>query len=367
MPPKKTIHIIDDTLREGMQYRGLMFSCKQRLQILKFQEQLGVDICRAGYPPAHDQETDIVKNLAEYAENSKYKINIAAMGRACQEDTDLMLATGVSHFHLHLDTQFKTADQLDHTLQKLWQLIMSIRTKKPGASICLVMMDLGKTSEQLITKIMSFFSTHRVELISLADTSGILTPDLIFDKISRMTKKTKLSIHCHNDLGMASANTFMGLKAGASCFEASVLGIGERNGIADLYTTAIALKNQGFVLNLKTEDIDTFMAYYKYIDDILHQQHNDRLIKFNTPIFGDGVKTHVAGTHALDVYAPQAEELVFLNSLCGKKLVKRFLTSHQIECPDTLLPELTWQIKKKSIKLNRCLTADDVKRLLQSL
>lgn len=365
---KQKIQIIDDTLREGMQYRGLMFSCEQRLKILEYQVKLGIDICRAGYPPAHEHETEIVKNLAEHSEKKQFSIRVAAMGRACRKDIDQLISTGVSSFHLHLKIQPDISeDESNHILQELWQLTGLIRKEKPGAHICVIMMDLGKTDEKIISRAFDFFATHPVDIISLADTSGVMTPDLIFDKISRFPKTGTVSVHCHNDLGMASANTFMGIKAGARCFEASVLGIGERNGIADLYSTAASLKNNGFAINVKTEDLSTFTSYYEYVDNILYEQHSERLLKFNTPFFGDGVKAHVAGTHAMDQYAETQEELLFLNSLCGKKLVRRFLAAHGLGCPDKLLEELTHKIKTESFRLNRSLTSDEVQKLLESI
>ncbi len=93
---------MDETLREGMQYRGVMFSLKQRLNILDFQEQLGVDICQAGYPSAHAQEAKILAALVDHAQKNHYRIRMAAMGRAIKEDAAVMINTGVSEMNLHL-------------------------------------------------------------------------------------------------------------------------------------------------------------------------------------------------------------------------------------------------------------------------
>lgn len=365
------IRVIDDTLREGMQYRGLMFSCEQRLKILEFQERLGIDICRAGYPSAHKKELDIVKTLADHAKTHSYQIQVAAMGRALKTDVEKMLDTGASQFHLH---SYIKADSDSNSLKTLFDtfsnLISLIKTKQPDATICAVMMDLGKTNETAILKALSFFKDHPLDIISLADTSGIMTPSQVSSKMNLFSKKASkinLSIHCHNDLGMASANSFMGVAAGASIFEASVFGIGERNGIADLYTTALSLKNQGFNLNVNIDDVDGFNAYYDYVDSIVYDQQNSHLLNPNTPFFGEAVKSHVAGTHAADVYADPDHEILFLNSLCGKHLVKRFIDLHGISCAPANVAVLTNKIKEKSYDLNRCLTPDEVRNLATSI
>ena len=367
----KKITIIDETLREGMQYRGLMFSLSQRLKILEFQEKLKVDICQAGYPPAHDLEVDAVRTLYHHTKKNKYNIRIAAMGRANIHDAQILLNTRVNdlHFHLHIKNDV-TPDKLDQILHDLSKTIGFIRKKKSNAGISVAMLDIGRSDDPILEQCISFLDRHHINMISLPDTSGIMAPNRIFEKINQFsskTCKTNISIHCHNDMGMASANSVMGILAGGRVLECSALGIGERNGIADLYTTAKILQDQGFDINLATDDINTFKAYYRYVDSIIYEQTHDHLLTANTPVFGDAVKTHVAGTHAQGAYGIASEEQVFLNILCGKHLVKKYLDSHNIDYSTDILNTLTLNIKAKSAQLNRCLTRADIKMLISSL
>ncbi|CCK78887.1 2-isopropylmalate synthase LeuA [Desulfobacula toluolica] len=367
----KKITIIDETLREGMQYRGVMFSQKQRIKILEFQEKLNVDICQAGYPPAHDLEADAVKTLCRHAKKNDYKIRIAAMGRANLHDAAILLDTGVKdlHFHLHIKNTV-TPGQLNNVLADLLTTIEFVKKKAPHAVLSIAMLDIGRSDDAIMEHCISILNLHSVDILSLPDTSGIMSPNQIFDKIHRFSAKTQnpsISVHCHNDLGMASANSVMGIIAGGQFLEASALGIGERNGIADLYTTAKTLQNQDFDINLNTNDINTFKAYYEYVDAIVYEQHNHHLLTLNTPVFGDAVKTHVAGTHAGGNFGLASEEKFFLNILCGKNLVKKYLDLHAIEYPEDMLDILTLNIKSKSTQLNRCLTLTDIKCLVASL
>jgi len=182
--------------------------------------------------------------------------------------------------------------------------------------------------------------------------------------LCKSSSLTRISTHCHNDLGMASANSVMGIVAGGKVLEASAMGVGERNGLADLFTTAKTLQDQGYTIHLNTSDIQIFKAYYQYIDQIVYEQLGEHLLTANTPFFGSAVKTHVAGTHAGGEYGIAKEEQYYLNSLCGRHLVKKFLNLHKINYPETLLPKLTQQIKSYSIEHNRSLTPDDIKKII---
>ena len=367
----KRIIIIDETLREGMQYRGVMFSPAQRLKILEFQEQLKVDICQAGYPPAHDFEADAVRTLCRHAKKNAYKIRIAAMGRANIHDADILLNTHVNdlHFHLHIKNDV-TPEKLDQIFHDLLKMIDYIRKQNSDAVLSIAMLDIGKSDDHILKKCVSFLSRHHVNILSLPDTSGMMAPNQVFEKINQLsfkTGKTNISIHCHNDMGMASANCVMGILAGGRVLEASALGIGERNGIADLYTTSKTLQGQGFDINLDTDNITTFKAYYDTIDSIIYEQTHDHLLTADTPVFGDSVKTHVAGTHAGGEYGLASEERFFLNVLCGKNMVRKYLDSQNIKYPAGMLDILTLNIKSKSVQLNRSLTRRDIKAIISSL
>ncbi len=366
----KKIIIIDDTIREGMQFRGLVFSLEQRLTILDFQEKLCVDICKAGYPPAHESEADIVRKLYCHAQKKGHSIRIAAMGRATLHDARILLNTQVNDFHFHLHIKNNVGpNHLEQMLNDLIQTIDFIRKKDGNASISVALLDIGRSDDPLLTQCVSFLSDHHIDIISLPDTSGMMAPNQVFEKIHPLSSKTtdtKISVHCHNDMGMASANSVMGILAGGQSLELSVLGIGERNGIADLFTTAKMIQDQGFDVKLNTEDINTFYAYYRYVDAIVYEQTGEHLLNVNTPFFGDSVKTHVAGTHAGGEYGIASEEHFFLSILCGKGMVKKYLNQENIFYDGKRLKEITAAIKHQSITLGRRLKKDEIKTIAGS-
>lgn len=358
----RKILIIDETLREGMQFHGLVFSLEQRIKILEFQEALGVDICQTGYPPALNQEAKLITDLADHARKNKFKIRTAALGRALPGDAEIICQTGVDdpHFHFHVNST--------DSLEQVDALFATIKKEMPHAQISLAMLDMGKTDPDILDAGIDFFDKRgHLSILSLADTSGIMAPNEVQDQITRLAKKTniiKLAIHCHNDMGMASANTFTGILAGAGVMEASVLGIGERNGIADLYTTAKLLKDQGIDTGLNLENVNGFKAYYTYVNNIVMEQTGLDLMGYCCPVFGRAVKTHVAGTHAGGQFGSAKEEEFFLNPLCGRGLVKKFLVQNKISFDGKGLGSITVAVKEKSMILGRCLLKQEVADLV---
>jgi isopropylmalate/homocitrate/citramalate synthase len=371
MSADNRILIIDETLREGMQYRGVMFSLEQRTRILAFQERLGVDICQAGYPPAHPLEATIVSKLYTHSQKNNMTIQVAAMGRSTEQDAAILLDTGVHdlHFHAHIKNS-DTVSRQQQLLDGIARTADSAREKKEGLTISVALLDIGRSGNEILTRCVRFLDHAGIDIISLPDTSGIMAPNQMSDKMTLLSSgltHARISVHCHNDMGMAGANAVTGILAGGRVLEASALGIGERNGIADLFVAARHLKNQGFSMRLNTDDMAGFRKYYEYVDRIVYEQTGLHLLTANTPVFGDAVKTHVAGTHAGGQFGMGDEEVLFLNVLCGKHLVQKYLAANGIDCPEHLLPELTRQIKAHSILRNRAVAARQITELIAAL
>ncbi|MFH1155075.1 MAG: hypothetical protein V1793_14780 [Pseudomonadota bacterium] len=361
------ILVIDETLREGMQFQGLVFSLSQRKQILEFQDALGVDICQAGYPPAHAWEAEQVRALCDHTQCKGFSTRIAGMGRAFSRDVSALLSTGIRDFHLHSHIrQDASSGEEDRIFGDMAETLADLRAKNPLAVISLAMLDIGRTTqEKLQEHAKRAIRDLKVDILSLPDTSGVLAPNRLFDLIrpiaaAASSYETRISVHCHNDMGMASANTVMGVCAGARVMEASVLGIGERNGLADLFTTARILKDQGFSMRLKTDDIDGFREYYTFVNAIVKEQTGEDLLTYTTPVFGQAVTTHVAGTHGSSFFGISKEETYYLNLLCGRHLVKKHLDASGIAYRPDRLSAITEAVKTLSARMGRRLTLPEI-------
>ena len=363
--------LMDQTIREGMQFQGVVFSYDQRIKILAFQEALGIDICQAGYPSAHPREAAMVKALADHARHRNFNIRVAALGRAFLPDARILVDTGIKdiHFHLYLPSH-ATIQESEKTLSELIPVIQFVRNAQPDAVISLAMLDMGKTpADQLNACIRFLCQNQMIDILSLPDTSGIMGPNQVADRIQKaltLAGDMAVSIHCHNDLGMASANSVMGILAGAHVLEASVCGMGERNGIGDLYLTSRILADQNIFCNFARNNLDQVREYYVYVDDIVKQQTGQGLIHTGTPVFGQAVHTHVAGTHAENLYGTSTTPDFHLNLLCGNHLVKKYLRCHHIEFHPDRLSAITAGIKDMSVQKGRRLTLEEVKKMAGS-
>lgn len=370
---KKPLKFIDETIREGMQHRGIVFSRTQKETILDFQEALGVDICQAGYPPAHPSEEDHVRALNLRAAKRGYRIRVAAMGRALNRDITKLISTGIKDFHLHAHPGKETSEEAqNHALEAIITAAASVRKGCFGATISLAVLDIGKTPRNLLESLVKkLIQNPAPEILSLPDTSGILAPNIIGEILRPLAEsaqgtKTSLAVHCHNDMGMAAANTLMGVEAGARVVEASALGLGERNGIADLFTVGNFLGTQGHGMHLKFDDKKTFRDYYEFVNRICRDQTGEALLTYNTPFFGEALKTHVAGTHGNTAFGIEKDERFFLNTLCGKPLVAKYLAAHNIPHDPTWLSNITRTVKDESARLGRSLLEKEIRTIARN-
>ncbi len=369
----KRIIVSDQTIREGMQYRGLMFSREERLRILEFQESLGVDISQAGYPPAHESELENVKYLFDESQNRGYEIRVSGLCRALIRDVAPMVDSGFKDYQLHtaVTQDMLNRQSIDSIFTSLIETVQFIKSKTENASIEVSLLDLGKTEFNLLEKCMKLLIDElKVDVLVLPDTSGIMAPNVFFDKMKSIVKLTRgkgarIGVHCHNDMGMASANTIMGVVAGARVIQTSALGIGERNGIADIFIVGKALKDQGYHLNLKTEDVEGFQKYYEYVNGLCVKKTGERLITYGTPFFGSAMKTHVAGTHGIGKFGTASDEQYFLNILCGKHLVKKYLVLNNIDYNTTNIADIVNEIKSKSVAVERSLSKKEVVEIVK--
>ena len=370
---QKNLIVIDQTIREGMQYRGLMFSPEERMRMVEFQERLGVDISQAAYPPAHVSEAGCLKSLHQWSEQNGCHIRIAGLCRAIPEDIRCMLNMGIKDFHLHsgINEEMLNRFGMDHIFKGITKTVELIQKQVNNPCINLAFADVAATDFRLLKNCITYVAEElAVDILNLPDTSGSMAPNQYHDLIKKVStllegKTTKIGVHCHNDMGMATANTVMGVIAGAEIVEVTALGIGERNGIGDVYSVCKLLKDQGYHINAKTEDLEGFKSYYEFVNKICVDRLGEGPLNYNTPVFGESVKTHVAGTHGIIRYSNAAEKNYYLNVLCGKHLVKQYLNLHQIPYDPDRLKEIVKSIKEKSVEFNRGLTIEDVAVLME--
>ncbi len=244
------IDIFDTTLRDGEQSPGFSMNRDEKLRMARQLEQLGVDVIEAGFPIASAGDREAVRAVAAEIKGSK----VAALARAKQEDLDAALGSLEPAVHPRLHVFLATSDlHLKHKLRmtRAEALEQIGRMVRYGLERCpeveFSAEDASRTDIEYLCEVMAAAAQAGATILNLPDTVGYTTPEEYASIFHRVRERLgdspgiTLSAHCHNDLGLAVANSLAAIGAGARQVECTINGIGERAGNASLEEIAAAL------------------------------------------------------------------------------------------------------------------------------
>jgi 2-isopropylmalate synthase len=263
------IIIFDTTLRDGEQAAGGTLNIQEKLEIAKQLEKLGVDVIEAGMPVNSKSELEAVKLIAKEVRTPV----ICALARAVPQDVD-QAWEGVKEAENPRIHVFLSASNIHimHQLKKSRDEILEMargavaRAKKYLDNVEFSPMDASRAEPEYIYQILQAVIDAGANTVNIPDTVGYAMPDefggLIEGIIQNVPNidKAVVSVHCHNDLGMAVANSLEALKRGARQVECTINGIGERAGNASLEEIVMSIKTRNDFYNMST-DIDTTQIY----------------------------------------------------------------------------------------------------------
>ena len=251
---QRQIRIFDTTLRDGEQSPGASMNLAEKLEVAHALADLGVDVIEAGFPIASPGDFDAVKQIAETIKGS----TICGLAR-CSEKDILRAAEAVqnaeqSRIHVFLATsaihrEFKLRMTPDEIVRR------AVEGVKLAASKCddieFSPEDACRTEHDFLCRVVEAAIDAGATTINVPDTVGYVTPaeifkifDMLRNRVPNMDKAV-LSTHCHDDLGMAVANSLAAVAAGAGQIECTINGIGERAGNAALEEVVMAMKTRG--------------------------------------------------------------------------------------------------------------------------
>ncbi|MEM2099394.1 MAG: 2-isopropylmalate synthase [Candidatus Bathyarchaeia archaeon] len=289
--PEK-IRVFDTTLRDGEQTPGVSLVPEAKLRIAKRLDELGVDVIEAGFAAVSDGEFQAVKLVSE----ANLKAEICSAARATRSDIDAVAKSGADSVHLivpvsdlHIEAKLRKtrADVLEITRD------MVRYAKDHGLIVELSAEDATRADVEFLKKVFSTGIEAGADRVVACDTVGVLTPEHAYDLFSDLRRSLNvpiLSVHCHNDFGMAVANTIAALRGGANQFHATINGLGERAGNASLeeiVVSLVALYNRK--LNIKTELL--------YSTSQLVSRLTGVVVQPNKAIVGQNAFTHESGIH----------------------------------------------------------------------
>ena len=298
----KKIYIFDTTLRDGEQTPGVALNPQEKLEIAKQLEAMGIDVIEAGFPISSNGDFEGVKLIAQNIKNS----TVNALARANKKDIDRAyeaikyapkkrIHTFLATSDIHMKYKLKMTEE--EVLNKAVSMVAYAKTLVDDVEFSPE--DGSRTRPEFLYKVLESVIDAGATVVNIPDTVGYATP-IEFGKLIKGIKenvknidKAKISVHCHNDLGLAVANSLAAIENGAEQIECAVNGLGERAGNAALEEVVMALKTRKDIFkcdtNITTERIYRVSSIVAHLSGISVQP--------NKAIVGSNAFAHESGIH----------------------------------------------------------------------
>jgi 2-isopropylmalate synthase len=361
---QKRVRIFDTTLRDGEQTPGVTLTADDKIEIAQQLSKLGVDVIEAGFPSSSDGEKKVVREIAK----SGLEPEICALSRAIKSDVDAAIDCEVDIVHIFIPTspvQMKYAVNLT-TEQVLSATIESIEhVKKHGLKCEFSPMDATRSEMPFLKQVCRAAEKAGMDSLNVPDTVGIMIPKTTIRLIEELKTAVKvpISTHCHDDFGLAVANSLAAVEAGAVQVHVAVNGLGERAGNASLEEVVMALH---LIYKYKT-GVKTRLLYST---SRLVSSLTGINVQANKAIVGENAFAHESGIHTRGVtekpltFEPIDPELVgrtrklVAGKLAGTSGIKAELEEIGIRPTERQLQEIVRRVKELGDKGKMVTDAD---------
>nr|WP_121271130.1 2-isopropylmalate synthase [Pedobacter schmidteae] len=295
------VYVFDTTLRDGEQVPGCQLTTPEKIEIAKELETLGVDIIEAGFPISSPGDFQSVVELSKAVSEPI----ICALTRANKGDIDSAVAalqyakrprihTGIGSSDMHIKHKFNSTRE-----EILERAVEAVKyAKKSVEDIEFYAEDAGRADVEFLAKMVESVIAAGATVVNIPDTNGYCLPDQYGSKIKFLKENVKnidqaiISVHCHNDLGLATANSIAGLQNGARQIEGTINGIGERAGNTSIEEVVMILKTHqalGLHTNINTKN------FYELSRMVSSQMRMP--VQPNKAIVGSNAFAHSSGIH----------------------------------------------------------------------
>lgn len=295
------LFVFDTTLRDGEQVPGCQLNTVEKIQVAKALEQLGVDVIEAGFPISSPGDFNSVIEISKAVTWP----TICALTRAVEKDIDVAaeslqyakrkrIHTGIGTSDSHIKYKFNS--NRDEIIERAVRAVTY--AKKYAEDVEFYAEDAGRTDNEYLARVVEAVIKAGATVVNIPDTTGYCLPEEYGEKIKYLMEhvdhidKAIISTHCHNDLGLATANTFCGVLNGARQVEVTINGIGERAGNTSLEEIAMIMKCHKY-LNIDT-NINTTKIYptSRMVSSLMNMP-----VQPNKAIVGRNAFAHSSGIH----------------------------------------------------------------------
>ncbi|KAK2405713.1 putative 2-isopropylmalate synthase [Trifolium repens] len=389
IPDPSYVRIFDTTLRDGEQSPGASMTSKEKLDIARQLAKLGVDIIEAGFPAASKDDFEAVKMIANEVGNAVdengYVPVICGLSRCNEKDIQTAweavkhakrprIHTFIATSAIHMEYKLRMSrEQVIEKAQSMVAFARSLGCEDVEFSP----EDAGRSDREFLYQILGEVIKAGATTLNIPDTVGITMPSEFGKLIADIKANTPgvenviISTHCQNDLGLSTANTIEGARAGARQLEVTINGIGERAGNASLEEVVMALKCGGHIFNNLHTGINTRHIYLtsKMVEEYsgLQLQPHKALVGANafaheSGIHQDGMLKH-KGTYEIispeDIGLERSNEAgIVLGKLSGRHALRKRLEELGYELKDDQVQTLFWRFKAVAEQKKRITDAD---------
>jgi 2-isopropylmalate synthase len=351
----RRIRIFDTTLRDGEQSPGATLTHREKMLIAKQLERLGVDVIEAGFPIASNDDFRAVEGIAE----SVRKPVVAALARALEKDVRAAwqavqkakrprIHTFMSSSDIHLREQFK--------ISRKRALEMSVGAVKLACSYCddveFSPMDATRTDREFLFEMIGAVIEAGATTVNIPDTVGYAQPREFGQLIGAIKEGVPnigaavISVHCHNDLGLAVANSLEAVRAGASQVECTVNGLGERAGNASLEEIVMSIYTRGEFFNARTG----INLKEIYPTSQMVSNFTGISVQKNKAIVGENAFSHEAGIHQHGLLSNRQTYEIMRPELIGKQS-RLVLGKHSgMHATKRVLEEMGFRLNKRQLE-----------------
>lgn len=298
---KNKIFIFDTTLRDGEQVPGCKLNTSEKIGLALKLEALGVDIIEAGFPISSPGDFESVKEISKVIKNA----TVCGLTRAVQKDIEVAaealkyarnprIHTGIGTSDLHIKAKFNATR--DEILQRAIQAVKWAKNFVDDVEFYAE--DAGRTDNEYLARVIEAVIKAGATTVNIPDTTGYCLPHQYGEKIAFLANnvpnidKAVISCHCHNDLGMATANAIAGIIAGARQIECTINGLGERAGNTSLEEVAMIIQQHrslGFHTNINSRQLNPIS---RIVSDVMRMP-----VQPNKAIVGSNAFSHSSGIH----------------------------------------------------------------------
>jgi len=368
----ETVRIFDTTLRDGEQTPGVAITVDEKIMIAKKLDELGVNVIEAGFPASSRGEMEAAREILKMDLNAQ----ICGLARVLREDIDAAIDSGVDYIHTFVGTsplhrKYKLKMSKEDILSRAVDAVEYI--KDHGFTAEFSAEDATRTEFDYLKEIYMAVESAGADYINVPDTVGVMVPTSMKWLINSLNAylNTPVSVHCHDDFGLAVANSLASVEAGASQVHATINGLGERAGNASLEEVVMALIIEyGIKMDIKTENLVNISEFVSRITGVKMPP--------NKAIVGENAFAHEAGIHVhgvlakAETYEAITPEIVghtrriVLGKHTGAKAIKAKLDEYGIELDSKQFKKVYDQVKSLGDK-GKCVTDADLRALAESV